>query len=367
MATSLSYNFPQKFTVATLVEQAFWMLEIPPEKITPRDSKSATDIANLELAVWCSQNQILSLIQRTMMDLVQTQSFYKLPDHVVNVYECSLSNYDRLLFGSTGGPLGLSISNDGDASPCFNPIATSGLTQTAPDGWIGYDYVSVSPAVWYIGVRSLTTQQYTLAIEYSYDPISIPAANRQWITGYTVPTQLYVPNVTNWFIYESPPNAVSWRIREIKGATLAIQQIYFAQPSQTLNDQLLGTISSDQFMGLAQKYIPKSGSSGYYFNNSKTKSIYIYGSNFEQFTSVIYTAQVFAQDVDKLFQNIDLATKLFYPLAVAMALRLSLGYAPSKYPLLQQEFDRVVPTTLFTDREQVDITFEYNMSGMWSM
>ena len=81
---------------------------------------------------------------------------------------------------------------------------------------------------------------------------------------------------------------------------------------------------------------------------------------------MIYSAQVFCQDLGKLFNNIGLARKLYYPLTVSIALGLSLSFNDKKYNVIKSMYDRIVPATLRTDREQVDITYEYNMTHFWS-
>ena len=358
MATSQTYNFAESIKVQDIVTEAFWRLGIQPQTLTPIDEQTAMMAANLELRKWSATHQIFGLIQRDMLDLVPGQPFYTLSGYTNRVFEVTKANYIRILNGGTP------IASQGDATPCFTVGDTGGLTQTLPNGWIGYNFAPTAgllpQAIWYVGVSALATTSYCLVIEASYDNVT-------WFTQKSTPVTTYLAGILQWFVCEQPLIAPYWRIRETKGNILAIQQIYFCTPNPNMSDLALGPIPSDQFMKLTQKLLPNNGTSAYYFNQKKVKSLYLYGQNTSGFTSLLFSSELYAQDISQLTQNLDLVSKFYDPLICAMALRLSLKYKPQLYDVLMREYQAVVPITLASDREVAPVRLEYDMEATWDV
>ena len=151
----------------------------------------------------------------------------------------------------------------GSAGNCFDPNQTAGCTQTAPNGSIGYDYgIHTTNSILYVGITPLATATYTLTVQYSFDMVN-------WTNVYIAPSQSYPAYQTTWFVVEQSLNARAWRITETGGATLAIQQIYFSQPSNAgVGDRLLTALSHSEWMSLSTKMNTTPSPSGYYFNQS---------------------------------------------------------------------------------------------------
>jgi hypothetical protein len=370
MSTSLTYNFPLTFTFDKMVDTAFMRLGITPNLITPDHTKFARYAANLEMHEWAAKHTSLCWVQREMIEFVTGQVFYRLPDYVYKPLQATRVKYTTLTLRSSsptvvlaGVPFATPSSGTGSVNNCFIPTSTAGFTQNAPNGFMGFAFQDTNanpmPAqVWYVGIRSLIQTQYTLAIEYSLDNVT-------WQLAKQCPTVTYNPNENKWFVVEVPPMAPYWRIREINGNTLAIQQIYFSNNDPSVGNIPMGKISRSAFMNYPQKINNQAIPTAYYFNEKETRSFYIYGNNYTQFNSMVYTAKVYPQDVDQLFQNVNTDVKFYAALITGMAYRLATTYKPDMLPTLQEDYNRTYEIISADDGEEVPLQLSTDLSQNW--
>jgi hypothetical protein len=366
-ATSQDYTFGENFNVDQLILESFErigkLIDRSADDIVTQDVNAAVRCANLQLSHWASTEDLLFLIQREMFPLVDGQAFYQLPGYVARVLknEVVRSNYVRR---NTSGN---AIVSDGSptGAPCFDDASSVGCTQTTPNGWIGYAYTippGVAQQIWYVGILSLTQTNYTLAIEYSQDGVN-------WILAKQLPTLIFSPLIPQWFVLEQPPAAQYWRIREIRGSTLAIQQIYFANPDGSNPDIALGNLDRSSFLQLSLKLNPTSIPSAYYFNEKKVKSLYLYGNNYANSNAIVYDAAVYAQTIERLYQLPDSAIKYLDPLAAGMAYRLAFKYnlPLDRVNMLKNEYNETFGRVRSADKEDVDVTMSINMGSVWDV
>lgn len=347
--TSRTYGFQTSFSFEKIVDMAYAKIGKSPNKITDDDVEFARYAANLEIREWEARQTTLCLIQREFVEFIPGQIFYKVPDYVYRPLTWVRSKTNRLLGGSA-------IASQGNAAPCFDPTATSGLTQTSPNGWIGYTYpVDVNNTVWFVGILTLTPQIYSINIEYSID-------GTNWIIQKSCPQEMYYPSITRWWVCEWPPVARYWRIRETRGATLAIQQLYFMDDQQ---DIAIGKILRDSYMNFPTKYLPDSTPTTVYYNEKISRSIYVYGNNYAGISGLTYTAKVFCQDIDQLFQNVDLDAKWYKPLVAGIAYQLALIYNPPNFDRLKLDYDQSYANIAQDDGEDGPTHISVDLSTHW--
>lgn len=349
VSTSNAYQFGENTQLDDLFREAFERIGIIGNDQTPLHVQSAIMSANLELSSWPGKGLNLWLIQRQMFSIYPNQPIYTLPTNTVRALELSAITPIRLNSGGSA-----SSSNGGDAANCFDSNQTSGCIQNAPNGNISYDYgFGNAYSILYVGITPLSDSTYTLVVDYSFD-------NVNWTTVYTAPSQKYLASQTTWFVIEKSLNARAWRIRETGGATLAIQKIYFDQPTNVgTGDRLLSPLSRSEYMAIASK-MNTGFPSGYYFDQTITPTIILWPvpAVGNTATAVLYTNYRYAQDVTQMFQNAEIPQRFYDALVAGLSARLAVKFAPDRYPLMKSEASEAYATAAHTDFENVTLRFQ---------
>lgn len=362
-ATSNTYNFGNNTQLDDFFREVFERIGILGNEQTPLQVQSAIMSANLELSSWPGRGLNLWLIQQHMFSLYPNQPIYVLPQYTVRVLEVVATQPLRLN-GFGGSAL---TTAGGVANNCFDPNQTAGCTQTAPNGSIGWDYgVNNTNSILYVGIQPLPypgppaiPPTYTLQVEYSFDLLT-------WIPVYIAPAQIYPAFQISWFVIEQSLNARAWRITETGGATLAIQQIYFSQPTNTgTGDRLLTARSRIEWLSIATK-MNTGYPSGYYFDqstlspsNSPTIRLWpVPGPSIPlSQTNILYSNYRYAQDITQMFQNAELPQRFYDALVAGLAARLAQKFMPDKYQLMKNEAIDAYNIAAATDYEKVTLRF----------
>lgn len=347
MATSNTYEFGTNTQIDDLIRESFERIGISGNEFTGLQTQSAVMSANLELTSWMGKVPLSWTRKRLMFSLFENQPIYMLPVNITQVIDVVATNPQILNTGGTAYS-----SSGGDAANCFNPSATAGCIQTAPNGYISYDYgVGNSNSILYVGIVPLAQSDYTLTIDYSFD-------NVNWFTIYTAPQQTYFANQTTWFVIQNALNARVWRVRETGGATLALQQIYLAQPTTTgTGDRWLTSLSYTEWMQISTKM--NSGyPSSYFFNAQIQPTITLWPVPNNTFTNLLYTAYQYVQDVNALFNQFDIPQRFYDALVAGISARLAIKFAPERVPLLKAEAAESFALATKTDFENVTLRFQ---------
>lgn len=355
-ATSLTYDFPNTFTFRKCVDLAFQRIGIDREAITEQHIELCTQWANLELHQWSARHTALCWTERNIFTFIPGQIFYKLPSYIYKV-EAAVRTYCVPQTIENTTLTGTPFASEGNAVPCFTPTSTSGLTQTSPGGYIGFSFNSANN-IWYVGINTLFKRDYTIAIEYSYD-------NVNWEVAKQSPTFTYYPGLTTWWVVEWPPQVKYWRIREVKNATLAIQQISFCKPTNPSNDIPIGTLDRSDFLNYAQKINLTSTPTAYYFNEKIDRTVYIYGNSYLPNEAFLYTAQIYPQDISHLFQKVDVDVKFYLSLVAALSYHAAINYAPDKVNIIKPAYDEIYKTMKDDDGERVPLKISIDLSQNW--
>lgn len=347
--TSNSYTFGTNTNLDDLFRESFERIGIIGNEQTPLHIQSAIMSANLELSSWPGRGLNLWLVQQMMFSIYVGQPTYSLPINTVRVLEVAAIQPIRLNTGGTPAS-----SSGGNAGNCFDPNQSGGCTQIAPNGNISYDYGSTkSYSILYVGITPLNNSTYTLVVEYSFD-------NATWTPVYTAPSQTYPANQITWFVIEQSLNARAWRIRETAGATLAIQQIYFNQPTTFgTGDRLLQSLSRSEYIAIPTK-LSQGFPSGYYFNQILPPTITLWPTppvNNTQ-TNILYTNYSYAQDITKMFQTAQIPQRFYDALVAGITARLAMKFAPDKLQIMEAKANEAYEIAAKTDFENVTLRFE---------
>lgn len=356
MVSSNTYAFGTSTQIDDLIRESCDRIGIIGNELTGYQIQSAIMSANLELTQWMGKIPLSWTRRRLMFTLYNNQAIYQIPTSITNLVDVVATQLNRLNTGGTAF-----TSNGGNAANCFNPNTTAGCTQVAPNGSIGYDYgVGVQNSIFYVGITPLAESTYTLAVDYSFD-------NVNWQTIYTTPAQVYFANQITWFVITNTLNARAWRIRETDGATLAIQQIYFSQPTtQGTGDRWLTALSYTEWMQIATK-MNIGFPSSYFFDAQINPTMTLWpvpGPGTGGFTNILYTGYQYIQDVTLLFQQFNVPQRFYEALVAGIAARLAQkpdfakNLKPGEAAQKKQLADEAFQLATLTDATNVTLRFQ---------
>ncbi len=351
MTTSNTYLFGTNTQIDDLIRESFERIGIIGNDVTGLQVQSAVMSANLELTAWMGRVPLSWLRRKFLISLYAGQPIYQLPVKLTQIIDVVATQPKRLNTGGTAFS-----SAGGNATNCFTATATAGCTQTAPNGYISYNYgVNTTPSILYVGITPLTQSTYTLAVEYSFD-------NVNWTTIYTAPSQTYFANQVTGFVISNSLNAMVWRVRETGGATLALQQIYFSQPSNTgTGDRWLTALSYTEWMQIATKM--NSGfPSSYFFDAQIAPTITLWPVPNNTYANLLYDGYIYVQDVSALFQQFEVPQRFFEALVSGMAARLAQKFAPARLQEAKALAEEAWKYAVNTDYEDVTLRFQPDFS-----
>lgn len=357
MATSNTYNFGENTQIDDLLRESFERIGIIGNELTGLQTQSALMSANLELTAWQGKVPLSWTRKKFMFQIYAGQPAYLLPKTITRIVDVSAIQPQRLNSGGTA-----TTTAGGTPSNCFDPAATAGCIQTAPNGSIGYDYgLGNSNSILYVGITPLDFQpQYTLNIEYSFDTVN-------WITALRTPLTTYYANQVQWWVVNNAINARAWRITETGGQTLRIQQIYFSQPTVIgTGDRYLTPMSYTEWMQITMKNT-QSTTGNYFYDEQIQPTLTLWPVSGpmalnQNYSAILYTAYQYSQDVTSLFQQFDVPQRFYDALVAGLSARLALKFAPDRVPLLKQEAIEAFQNAAMTEFQEVTLRFQPDFS-----
>lgn len=339
--TSGTYNF-QSVEVELLIREAYENIGIAPEFVTPQKLESARRSINLILLEWMNKYSNLWTLHNDFLTLNEFQSKYILSNYVSDLTEVNLRTSTRQLNGTP------TSSNGGIAANTFDGNNATACTQDAPDGNISYDYgEGQEQNITFCGITSHATLTYSLNIEASND-------NATWDNILTISPKVFEKNQLYWFDISTPTNARYYRIREVGGATLNIQEIYF---NNNVLDTTLGSISRNEYFELPQKNITARPTT-YYFERTIIPSIYIWPTPSVIYNTIQYSYKRMMQDVGLYTNTIEIPSRFYPALVAALSYKLSLKFNNQIADILNQEAKSSFDFATIEDSEDVNISIK---------
>jgi len=320
MTTSGTYTF-QSTPGDLILREAFERCGTTGEVVSGLQVQSLINSANYMCSDWINRGTNLSTINPGMVSIVPGQAMYLLPAGTVDIvgYEMSRATIIRQLNG-------LATSSSGTAQNAFDGNPNTSCTQNAPNGYIAYDYgVGNGWAIWYVGITSNQTLDYTLEVDCSFDNIGWVAVNKP-------KKQTYVKGQTNWIVIRVPPYARSWRIIETAGATLDIQELYFDTPSISVQ---MNRQSRDWYLSVPNKStigVPSS----FIVTRTRTPYFTVYLTPNSTNNAFIFNVQSYYEDFNTLVQEADIPQRFMDAFVSGLSARLAQKFYQDKYPALSQ-------------------------------
>lgn len=306
MATSGTYDDLTPNTLKIFID-AFERAGVINSELTPLQINSAMRSAEWIMQSWVNKGLNLWTVKQGMLALRTGQTAYTLPEGGIRILEATLRTSNRQLGGTPFSSAG------GTAAFAFDGNPNTACTQTAPDGYISYNFGSATYAISLVGIQSNVTRDYTLVGEYSFD-------NATWTNAITIPEQTYDQSIISWFVVPVPVAANYFRIREIGGATLNVQELYF---NTTIQDLLITPFSRLEYVSQIQKQQP-GRPTNYYVDRQISPIIYIWPAPTAQYNNLYYTFTRHMEDVGTLRNTIQVPARFMMAFIVALSYDLAL-------------------------------------------
>lgn len=349
MATTYNFkNFNIDQMITEAYERVFGDVKTPSD-ITQRDIDNAKRSLNLILSQWMNSKIYSWNVNQILLTLYQSQTAYTLDSNVAEVLPNQVVKIQ-----STRQLDGTASSSSGTAANAFDNDIDTTCLQTAPNGWIAYDFGSTAYSIPYVGIISGATLNYTITVEYSYEG---DFASDDTYTAYEGITTTYTKDILQWIVL--PPNilAKGWRIRETGGATLNVAELYFNLiPSISLP---LTPISRDLYLKLNYKNTPAL-TTCYWVDRKINPIFYLYQMPDTTYPYVLMNVQNYVKDVDTLQNYNYLPQRFLEALTAALAAALALKYRKDVYGLLNDESLKAYNIAIEGDNDVPYIQFRYN-------
>jgi len=356
LVTSSTYNF-QALENDELITECFERIGISAEQLVPVKLNSAKRSLNLLLLDWISKSINLWTLSTAYLSLNTGQSQYSMNSTITDILQVNLRQFTRQLNGTPQSNTLATYDNVGGGNPlfAFDNDPTTACTQNAINGNISYSYgVGVSQTINFIGIQSNTTTLYTLLVETSND-------NLAWTTLMTIPPQIFTAGVVVWFDVILPANTMTYRIREIGGATLDIQEIYL---TSNITDLKLSSVSRDTYLSFSQKFI-QGKPSCYYFNKQITPILNIWYPPTNNYQVLQYSYVNIMQDAGGFYNIADIPSRMLPALTWGLTWLLAIKYNLPLAEQMKNEYEQAFSIATANDSENVNLSINYDIGSYY--
>ncbi len=361
LPTSGTYNF-QSVQIELLIREAYERIGITGEFLDTLKLESARRSINLLLIEWMEKTTNLWSLQTSYLSLIPGQFQYNLSANLLDIVQVNLRNSTRQI-----SPVGLAQSNKttsydnaggGVPANAFNGDITAGCIQTELAGNISYDFginnpgpqqTINTPIITFIGIQSNVTKLNTITVERSNGD---PADATSWIPIITIPTQVYIEGVTEWFDVKSPAAARYYRIRETEQVTLNIRQIFNNNNTFDFN---ISNVSRYEYGTYPNKYL-QSRPNVYYLDRQIAPILNIWPAPAPQYNCLSYSYKKMLQDATFYTDTIEIPAKMYPALIWGLTYYLALKFNPPLAEMAEGKYERSFASSIKEDTEDTDIS-----------
>lgn len=331
-----------------------------PGSLNAEDMQTAQNAAFLCLSSLVNQGIPLWTIEKIVMGININQYLLPLPPATIDVRNV-LYRYNVLPSGGT--PFS---SAGGNASNAFNGIGTSACTQTAPNGYISYNF-GQQIQIPFVGFLNNQTEALSTVWEYSNDNINwtqmAVGSNAGGQFG-TFGSQSYNANQWYWQDIAQPPMAQYFRLRETGGGTLNVLQVVFGQPAREVT---ISRSNADDYQNLPYKN--QVGGNGrplqFWFDRQIQPQMWLWPSSGYLFNSLVMYARRQIQDVGSLTDTLEFPTRwldaIISDLAVRLAYELQ-GIQAQRIPMLENRLAMAMKLAWSEERDDSPVMYQPNIS-----
>lgn len=342
----------QNIPVDAVVKEAFDLCGKISDEVSGYEKQSALNSLNYIFSEWANQGVNLFAIQSSVIALTAGQNAYAMPAGLVDITEMTCSQFIRPLNGVAASSAG------GNAQNCFDPLATGGCQQTAPNGNISFHFTPLPPPlpsptytnppyqIYYVGIQAQGPDPsiYTLVIEYSNN-------NTDWFTALETNPTTYYEGRPVWFSLTFPGNGFYWRVRETGDATLWLNQIYFSIPK---NSYYMKRISREVYTSVPVK--PTQGGLGsWYLDREKVPTLYLWPTPDLSFPYLVFNYMQEIPDVLKFTDTLYLPKRYMKAASACLGAEVASKFYKDQFSMLDAKAQKSYLIASTEDAERADM------------
>lgn len=353
-----TYNF-QSLENDDLILECFERIGFAGDQLVPVQMNSARRSLNFLLLDWISKSINLWTINKLYLPLNTGQSKYTVGTSITDILEVLQRTFTRQLNGTAQSNTADTYDGLGGGDPllAFDNNFSTFCVQNVIDGNISYSYgAGISQSITFIGVRTNVSGNYNLLVEYSNDNLNWSTLDVDWTHPYS-----YQTGVTRWADVITPVSAMTYRVREIGGATLNIQEIYFGN---TTIDLKISPVSRDTYLSFSQKYL-QGRPTTYYFDKSLVPNINIWPTPTSDYLVLQYSFVRTMYDAGEFFNTTSVPARMYPALAAGLTWMLAVKYKPELADSFKAQYDEAFTLATANDSENVDMTIGYDLNSYY--
>jgi hypothetical protein len=154
---------------------------------------------------------------------------------------------------------------------------------------------------------------------------------------------------------------MTYRVREIGGATLDIQEIYFGNNTIDLK---ISPVSRDTYLSFSQKYL-QGRPTTYYFDKSLSPNINLWPTPTNDYLVLQYSFVKTMYDAGEFYNTTSVPARMYPALAAGLTWMLSVKYKPEMADVFKAQYDEVFTLATSNDSENVDMTIGYDLNSYY--
>lgn len=308
--------------VITLINDAAIICGVEPGALTPENIDRANRNLFLGMLTMINRGIPLWSIEKIIMGLTINQKLLKFPVGTIDLrnvlYRYNVLPSGGIAFSSAGG----------NAAAAFDSIGKTPCVQTAPNGYISYNFGQqlVIPTV---GFLNNQTETLNPVYEWSNDGITWTLlANGNYAGGMDTATGPTTYNAGQWYWQdiENPVTAQYFRIRETAGGTLNVLQVVFGQPAREVT---ISRTNADDYQSLPYKDLVAGDSGGgrplqYWFDRQIQPQAWLWPESGLLFNSLVCWGRRQLQDVGSYTDILEIPDRFLDAVELDLAKRMTL-------------------------------------------
>lgn len=338
--------------VVTLIEHAFRRCGKNTGQMTPEMAQAARNNLYFYLSNLGNHGINLWTVSRDVYGVTAGQAAVALPVGTIDVLNANYRTLER--------PSGTGASSaGGTASYAFDADLTTACVQTSADGNISYSY-GTPTTITSIGLMTSGNLSLTPVFEYTVDGTSwstlyIPSPDQ----GET--TIACVDKVWKWWDIPTPQEALSYRVRETGGATLALREFYLGNTPQEIP---MSRLNRDDYSALPNKTFRGQPLQFWVDRQLQYPVLNTWPTPNNQFGQVVTFRHRQIQDVSALLQEVEVPQRWQFAIMTNLASMLAQEMPdvdPARMAMLDQVAQRA---TYEAEQEERDKSPIYYVPGI---
>lgn len=331
-----------------------------PGSLTSEDLDTARTEIFLMMAALVNSGIPLWTIEKIVLGIHINQYLLPFPPGTIDLRNV-LYRYNVLPSG--GSPFSSAGRN---AQNAFDQNTTTACIQSAPNGYISYDF-DQQIVIPFVGFLNGATQTLNTVYEWSNDNVTwtlLAQGSNLGGQACSSGSQSYQAGSWYWQDIAQPVAARFYRLRETGGGTLNVTELVFSSPSREVT---IERSNADDYQNLPYKN-QVSGSGRplqFWFDRQIVPQAWLWPSSGYEFNSLVCYARRMLQDVGALTNILEFPTRWLDAVIDDLAVRLGFslqGIDPMRLQLLQGKAAKSMALAWTEERDASPTYYAPNIS-----